>query len=143
MHGYTSKVEKEHQNTKSALSKDKLKADHQECGSYKDSESIPHSIQHSISKKKCSDKRQDFKHEYDQIPGDKVADIVTYVCMHCEVYISIMYFIFFRPISSNPHNLAVGSFVKYLDHYGVIRWIGTLLGDTKVQAGVEMVNCDI
>lgn len=43
---------------------------------------------------------------------------------------------------NNPHNFVVGSAVQYLDteHYGVIKWIGTLQGAKPLYAGVEMVS---
>ena len=43
---------------------------------------------------------------------------------------------------NNPHKLVVGSEVQYLntEHYGVIKWIGTLPGVKQPYAGVEMVR---
>ena len=41
---------------------------------------------------------------------------------------------------SNPHNLVVGSAVRCLEQFGVIKWIGTLKGDKKIYAGLEMVR---
>ena len=45
-------------------------------------------------------------------------------------------------VDANPHNLKVGSVVKYGDppQHGVIRWIGNLRNETEVFAGVEMVR---
>ena len=45
----------------------------------------------------------------------------------------------------NPYNFVVGSAVKHYyhnsEHYGVIKWIGTLEGSKETFAGVEMVRC--
>ena len=42
--------------------------------------------------------------------------------------------------NDNPFNFTVGSAVRHVDQYGVIKWIGKLPGDDKkVYAKVEMV----
>ena len=39
----------------------------------------------------------------------------------------------------NPFNFVVGSAVKHFEKYGVIKWIGTFLGDRKLYAKIELV----
>ena len=41
--------------------------------------------------------------------------------------------------NDNPFNFVVGSAVRHIDKYGVIKWTGNLPGDKKVYAKVEMV----
>jgi len=42
--------------------------------------------------------------------------------------------------NNNPYNLGIGSTVQHFEQYGVIKWIGTLFGDKKIYAKVEMVK---
>ena len=46
-----------------------------------------------------------------------------------------------EPIDTNPPNLKVESVIQYGEpaQCGVIKWIGSLPGETEVYAGVEMV----
>ena len=41
--------------------------------------------------------------------------------------------------NDNPFNFAVGSAVKHFEKYGVVKWIGTLPGDKKLYAKIELV----
>ena len=60
-----------------------------------------------------------------------------YVCI---VSFLFMY-VFSRPLVDNPHNFDIDSEVIYQGKRAVIKWIGALLGDKHVFAGLEMVMC--
>ena len=45
----------------------------------------------------------------------------------------------FTKEAENPFNFVVGSTVQHFQNYGVIKWIGTLPGDKKLYAKIELV----
>ena len=44
-----------------------------------------------------------------------------------------------RAENDNPYNFVVGSAVKHFEQYGVVKWMGTLTGDRKLYAKIELV----
>lgn len=65
-------------------------------------------------------------------------------CMYVRTYVCLYYqastFTFSPQSLINPYNLEVGSAVQCLNQYGVIKWIGCIVDNEDMYAGLEMVG---